>query len=88
MAQDSLQKSVQQIGDERRRFLEIVRDVSETIGAEFFSTLVKHLRRTLGAGCVYVCEFVGRQNERARTLAACMEDDRMETFEFPVGAQS
>ena len=84
MAQNSLQKSEQQIGDERQRFLEIVRDVSETIGIEFFSTLVKHLRRTLGAGCVYVCEFAGRQNERARTLAACMEDDRMETFEFPV----
>jgi signal transduction histidine kinase len=46
--------------------------------------LVKHLRRVLGAGCVYVCEFVGRQNERARTLAACMKDDRMETLEFPL----
>jgi signal transduction histidine kinase len=84
MAQDSLQKSVQQIGNERQRFLEIVREVSETIGTEFFFMLVKHLRRALGAGCVYVCEFVGRQNERARTLAACMEDDRMETFEFPL----
>jgi signal transduction histidine kinase len=84
MAQDSLEKSVQQIGDEPRRFLEIVREVSETIGIEFFSILVKHLRRALGAGCVYVCEFVGRQKERARTLAACMEDDRMETFEFPL----
>ena len=84
MAQDSPQKSVQQIGNERRRFLKIVRRVSETIGTEFFSMLVKHLRRALGAECVYVCEFVGRQTERARTLAACMEGDRMETFEFPL----
>src|SRR5262249_31950369 len=30
------------------------------------------------------CEFMGRQNERARTLAACMEGDRMETFELPM----
>jgi signal transduction histidine kinase len=84
MAQNSLQNSVPQIGNERQHFLEIVREVSETIGTEFFSMLVRHLRRALGAGCVYVCEFVGRQNERARTLAACMEGDRMETFEFPM----
>jgi hypothetical protein len=84
MAQDSPPKSVQQIGDERRHLLEIVRDVSNTIGTEFFSTLVKHLRRALGAKCVYVCEFVGRQTERARTLGACMEGDRMETLEFPI----
>src|SRR5262249_45952186 len=84
MGQDSPQKSVKQIGPERRRFLKIVRQVSETIGTEFFFMLVKHLRRALGAECVYVCEFVGRQTERARTLAACMEGDRMETFDFPL----
>jgi PAS domain S-box-containing protein len=84
MSQNSPSKSVQQIGHERQHFLEIVREVSETIGTEFFSTLVKHLRRALGAGSVYVCGFVGRQNERARTLAACMEGERMETFEFPM----
>src|SRR5260370_13441578 len=84
MAQDSLQNSVQQIGNERQHFLEIVRYVSESIGTEFFSMLVKHLRRALGAGSVYVCEFVGHHTERARTLAACMEGDRMETFEFPM----
>jgi signal transduction histidine kinase len=84
MAQDSPQKSVQRIGNERRRFLKIVRQVSETIGTEFFSMLVKQLRRALGAECVYVGEFVGRQNERARTLAASMEGDRMEAFEFPI----
>src|SRR5262249_2421773 len=84
MAQNSLQNSVHQIGTERQHFLEIVREVSVTIGTEFFSMLVRHLRRALGAGCVYVCEFMGRQNERARTLAACMEGDRMETFELPM----
>jgi signal transduction histidine kinase len=84
MAQDSPQKSVQQAGSERRRFLKIVRQVSETIGTDYFSMLVKHLRRALGAECVYVCEFVGRQTGRARTLAACTEGDRMEMFEFPM----
>src|SRR5215470_19469727 len=84
MAPDFPQVSVQQIGTERRRFLEIARQVSESIGTEFFSMLVRELRRGLGADCVYVCEFVGRQADRARTLAACGIGDRMETFEFPM----
>jgi hypothetical protein len=46
--------------------------------------LVRELRRALGAECVYVCEFVGRGAERARTLAACRVGDRMETFDFPM----
>jgi signal transduction histidine kinase len=84
MAQGSPQKSALQVGNERRRFHKIVRQVSETVGTEFFSALVKELRRELDAECVYVGEFVGRQTERARTLAACMEGDRMETFAFPL----
>ena len=84
MAQDSPQKSVRQVGDEQRHFLEIVREVSDTIGAEFFSMLVRHLRRALGARCVYVGEFLRLHTERARTVAACMEGDRMETFDFPI----
>ncbi|MCU1275591.1 MAG: uncharacterized protein JWO48_3022 [Bryobacterales bacterium] len=84
MAEDSLQKPVQQTGNERLRFLKIARQVSETIGAEFFSMLAKELRRALGSECVYIGEFVGRQTKRVRTLAACMKGDRMETFEFPV----
>jgi signal transduction histidine kinase len=84
MAIDSPQTFVQQIGSERQRFLEIARQVSETIGTEFFSLLVREVRRALGAECVYVCEFVGRQNERARTLAASRLGNRMETFEFPM----
>src|SRR6516165_9699053 len=84
MAIDSPQTFVQQIGSERQHFLEIARQVSETIGTEFFSMLVRELRRALGAECVYVCEFLGRQNERARTLAVSRVGDRMETFEFPM----
>ena len=84
MAPNSPQKLALQIGSERERFLEIARQVSETIGTEFFSMLVRELRRALGAECVYVCEFIGRQTERARTLAACRDRDRMDTFEFPM----
>ena len=84
MAIDFPQTLVQQIGSERQYFLEIAQQVSETIGTEFFAMLVRELRRALGAECVYVCEFLGRQNERARTLAAARVADRMETFEFPL----
>jgi signal transduction histidine kinase len=84
MSQISPQESVQPIGDERRHLLEIVREVSDSIGTEFFSMLVRHLRKALGAGCVYVSEFVGLHTDRARTVAACIEGPRMETFEFPI----
>ena len=84
MSQESPQRPLQQTGSERRHFLKIARQVSETIGAEFFSMLVKQLRQALGAKGVYICEFVGIQSARARTLAASMEGDRMQTPEFPI----
>lgn len=84
MPRGSSQKSALRVGKEQRRFHKIVSQVSEAIGAEFFSVLVKELRRELDAECVYVGEFVGRQSERARTLAACLENGRMATFAFPL----
>jgi PAS domain S-box-containing protein len=66
------------------RFLRISREVSETIGTEYFRTLVKHLCQALDADCVYVGEFVGGTVERVRTVAACLERDRMEELEFPL----
>src|SRR5262245_46077845 len=84
MAQDSSQKFVWQIESARQHFLNVASQVSEKVGSEYFLMLVKELRRALGARCVYVGEFVGRQTERVRTLAACMEDDQMRTFEFTV----
>jgi PAS domain-containing protein len=75
---------MQQTDSERRHFLKIARQVSEAIGIEFFSKLVKELRRALAAESVYIGEFGGTQTKRVRTLAACMKGDRMESFEFPV----
>ena len=66
------------------RFLRISRQVSATIGTEFFRTLVKHLCEALDADCVYIGEFVGGQVERVRTLGACLDRDRMEELEFPL----
>ena len=69
---------------QRQQFLTFARQVSETIGAEFFQTLVKQLMSVLGADCVYVGEIVPGKNERIRTLAACAEGNGIESFEFPL----
>jgi hypothetical protein len=65
-------------------FLKLARQVSETIGTEFLSTLVHHLAKVLEAKCMYVSEFVGDKTSRVRTLAAFVEGDRPEAFEFPL----
>jgi signal transduction histidine kinase len=67
-----------------QQLLSLVRRVSETIGAEFFHTLVNQLMKVLGAECVYVGEFVGTRTKRVRTLAACVEGNGMKHFEFPL----
>ena len=66
-------KSDRQSGSEWQRFLKLAKHVSETIGAEFFSTLVNQLREVLGAKCVYIGEFVEGKPERVWTLAAFVE---------------
>jgi PAS domain S-box-containing protein len=65
-------------------FLQIARQLNTTIGSEFFQTLVKELAVALEADCVYVGEFIGGQFERVRTLAACVDRERLETLEFPL----
>src|SRR6516162_5351099 len=77
-------KSDRQSGSEWQRFLKLAKHVSETIGAEFFSTLVNQLREVLGAKCVYIGEFVGGKLERVRTLAAFVEAKGAATFDFPL----
>jgi two-component system, cell cycle sensor histidine kinase and response regulator CckA len=71
-------------GVERRRYQQIARQVSATIGADFFLGLAKQLGQALEADCLYVGEFVGGHVERVRTLAACVDRERMEVFEFPL----
>jgi signal transduction histidine kinase len=79
-----LPTSLKQSTGERQDFLTLARRVSETIGTEFFHTLVNQLTGVLGAECVYVGEFVGGRTERVRTLAACVEGNGMKRFEFPL----
>jgi PAS domain S-box-containing protein len=64
--------------------LKVARQVSETIGTEFFSLLVNKLGEVLGAECVYIGEFLRGRTDRVRTLAAWMEGRKTESFEFPL----
>jgi len=69
-------------GNERRRFLQIASQVSATIGAEFFGSLVQRLADALDADCVYIGEFVGGHVERVRTLAAYLDHGQERHFEY------
>ena len=71
-------------GSERRRFLQIAKQISATIGTEFFASLVKRLAEALDADCVYVGEFVGGQVERVKTLAAFLDHEHERRFEYPL----
>jgi signal transduction histidine kinase len=77
------QKPAQNTG-EHHRFLKAAREVSQAIGAEFFSMLVKELRENLDAECVYIGEFVGGSNRRVRTLASAVKADVAPLTEFPL----
>jgi hypothetical protein len=81
---NSPERSVRPAGDDSQGFFQIARQVSETIGAEFFSTLANQLGRVLDAKCVYIGEFMGGTTDRVRTLAGFAEGTGMEAFEFPL----
>src|SRR4030095_16483874 len=84
MIPESSQRSGRRDGGEGQEFLKIARQVSETIGAEYFSMLANQLAGVLGAKCMYVGEFARGNTDRLRTLAASREGVRMEAFEFPL----
>jgi PAS domain-containing protein len=67
--------------------LQIARQVSATIGNDFFCAMAKHLAQALAADCVFVGEFVGGQVERVKRLAvfAGAEPD---DFEFELAGSA
>ena len=77
-------ETVSQPGSERQGFLNLARQVSETIGAEFLSVLAHQLVEVLEAKCVYVSEFVEGKTSRVRPLAFFGDGGRFEAFEFPL----
>ena len=82
MTLDSRQKSVGKFGSERQHFRRMAKQVSDTIGTEFFSLLVNQLRGVLGADCVYMGEF--KESGRVQTIATSRDGEPVESFEFPL----
>jgi PAS domain S-box-containing protein len=84
MIPNSPHNFVSQPGNEWPGFVNIARQVSATIGSEFFTILVNRLAEAMHADCVYIGEFVGDKTARVRTLAAWPEGGRPNGFEFPL----
>ena len=82
MTPDLPQQSGRWSGAGRQGFLKLARQVSETIGTEFFSLLVNQLRGVLGADCVYIGEF--KESGRVQTIATSRDGEPVESFEFPL----
>jgi PAS domain S-box-containing protein len=66
---------------QRRRVLEVAKEVSAVLGSNYFRSLVLHLANALGADCVYVGELVRIPTSRIRTLAVCRNREPAEDFE-------
>jgi len=82
MTPDLPQQSGRWSGAGRQGFLKLARQVSETIGNEFFSLLMHQLRGVLGADCVYMGEF--KESGRVQAIATCRDGEPVESFEFPL----
>jgi two-component system cell cycle sensor histidine kinase/response regulator CckA len=68
--------------------LQVARQVSATIGLDFFQSMVQHLGHALAADCVFIGEFVGGQSERVKTLAACSDGQPDRGFEFTLAGSA
>ena len=72
---------VRREADQRRRIQEFAQELSATLGADFFQSIVKHLAQTFQADCVYLGELIGAPVQRIRTLAACRGMEVSANFE-------
>src|SRR5215469_14968592 len=57
------------------------RDVSATIGADFFHSLVKHLANALSPYCIYIGE-LNKLSTHCRTLEVYVDGNHSPNFEF------
>lgn len=71
-----------------RNLSEITRQISTTIGTEFFESLVRNIGQFLKADCVYIGEFVGGQTERVRTLAAFTKAGLSCSVDYPLAGSA
>lgn len=67
--------------ERRRRVLQVAKEVSATLGNDFFHTLAKHLADGLDADYVYVAELAGPLASRVKTLAFYNSGGTPENFD-------
>src|SRR5215475_933010 len=67
--------------NQHRRVLQIARQLSATLGSDFFQSLVTHLANTFQADCVFLGELAGTPTDRIRTLAVFRGQEASENFE-------
>jgi PAS domain S-box-containing protein len=61
--------------------LQLAKELSGTLGRNFFESVVKHLAGTFHADCVWIGELTGAPPDRLRTLAAYYSSGRRDHFE-------
>ena len=66
---------------ERTRSLRYAREMSATIGADYFHSLVKHLAHRLSPSCVYIGE-LNKLSTRVRTIDVYIQGVHSQNFEF------
>src|SRR6266576_3259997 len=65
----------------RRRVLQLAKNLSATLGADYFRSVVKHLAQAFDADRVYLGELVGIPFDRIRTLAVFQKGEPAQNFE-------
>ena len=81
MQAETRRARVRRESDQRRLVLGIAKELSATLGADFFQSIVKHLARTFQADCVYLGELTGIRSHRIRTLVAIRGMETSPNFE-------
>jgi PAS domain S-box-containing protein len=66
---------------QQRKVLQLARQLSATLGSDFFESVVKHVAETFDADCVWIGELCGEPPDRLRTLAAHGSSRRGSHFE-------
>jgi PAS domain S-box-containing protein len=62
--------------------LEVTQGVAATTGDGFFSALVQHFTKTLGADYTYIGLVSGDNQDAIRTIAACAKGEIIDNFEY------
>jgi PAS domain S-box-containing protein len=66
---------------EHRKVLEIAKELSATLGSDFFQSIVRHLAGVFRADCVWIAELYGTPPDRLRTVAMFQSSGGADGFE-------